>query len=38
MLQPRLVNVEPVGHLKLWLTYETGEVKLFDISPNTNGS
>lgn len=38
MLQPRLVNVEPVGHLKLQLTYETGEVKLFDVSPYANGS
>ena len=38
MLQPRLVNVEPVGHLKLRLTYETGEVKLFDVSPYANGS
>ena len=38
MLQPRLVNVEPVGHLKLKLTYETGEVKLFDVSPYANGS
>ena len=34
----RLVNVEPVGHLKLKLTYETGEVKLFDVSPYANGS
>ena len=38
MLQPRLVNVEPMGHLKLRLTYETGEVKLFDVSPYANGS
>lgn len=37
MLQPRLVNVEPVGHLKLRLTYETGEVKMFDVSPYANG-
>lgn len=38
MLQPKLVNVEPMGHLKLRLTYETGEVKLFDVSPYANGS
>ena len=37
-MQPRLVNVEPVGHLKLRLTYETSEVKLFDVSPYANGS
>jgi hypothetical protein len=38
MLQPRLVNVEPVDYLKLRLTYETGEVKIFDVSPYANGS
>lgn len=38
MLQPRLVNVEPIAYLKLRLTYETGEVKLFDVSPYANGS
>lgn len=38
MLQPKLVNVEPMGHMKLSLTYETGEVKLFDVSPYANGS
>lgn len=38
MLQPKLVKVEPMGHLKLRLTYETGEVKLFDVSPYANGS
>ena len=38
MLQPRLINVEPMDHLKLRLTYETGEVKLFDVSPYANGS
>lgn len=38
MLQPRLVNVEPMSHLMLRLTYETGEVKMFDVSPYANGS
>ena len=38
MLQPRLVNVEPVDYLKLRLTYETCEVKIFDVSPYANGS
>lgn len=38
MFQSRLVNVEPMGHLKLRLTYETGEVRLFDVSPYVNGS
>lgn len=38
MLQPRLINVEPMDHLKLRLTYEAGEVRLFDVSPYVNGS
>lgn len=38
MLQPRLTCVEPVAHLKLRLTYETGEVKLFDVAPYATGS
>ena len=38
MLQPRLMNVEPMDHLKLRLTYETGEIRLFDVSPYANGS
>ena len=36
-MQPRLVKAEPVDHLKLRLTYETGEVKLFDVSPYASG-
>lgn len=38
MLQPRLTKAEPVGHLTLRLTYETGEVKLFDAAPYASGS
>lgn len=37
MLQPKLVNVEPIENLHLRLTYETGEVRLFDVSPYANG-
>ena len=37
MLQPRLVKAEPVDHLKLQLTYETGEVKIFDVAPYATG-
>ena len=33
MLQPRLLNVEPLGSMRLKLTYETGEVKIFDVAP-----
>lgn len=38
MLQPRLVSVEPMDNLKLRLKYETGEIKLFDVSPYAVGS
>ena len=38
MLQPKLLKVEPAGHLKLFLSYENGEVKLFDAAPYANGS
>lgn len=37
MLQPRLISVEPIAHMKLRLKYETGEVKLFDVSPYAIG-
>ena len=32
MLQPRLLNV-----MRLKLTYETGEVKIFDVAPYATG-
>ena len=38
MLQPKLIKVEPIAPLKLRLAYETGEVKLFDVSPYATGS
>ena len=38
MLQPRLKKVEPLDDLKLRLTYETGEVKIFDVVPYADGS
>lgn len=38
MLQPKLVKVEAMPSLKLRLFYETGEVKLFDVSPYATGS
>lgn len=37
MLQPKLKSVEPLEQLKLKLTYETGEVRLFDVTPYANG-
>ncbi len=38
MLQPRLKRVEPEIPLKLRLFYETGEVKLFDVTPYATGT
>lgn len=38
MLQPKLQNVEVVRDLTLRLTYETGEIKDFDVSPYAIGS
>ncbi len=38
MLQPKLVKVEPLKSMKLRLVYETGEVKLFDVTPYAEGS
>lgn len=37
MLQPKLLNVEPLNSMRLKLTYETGEVKIFDVSPYATG-
>ena len=38
MLQPRLTKVEPLDNMRLRLSYETGEVKLFDVEPYAEGS
>lgn len=37
-MPPKLLVVEPLAPLKLRLTYETGEVKIFDVAPYANGS
>ncbi len=37
MLQPRLTKVEPLKNLQLRLFYETGEIKVFDVAPYTDG-
>ena len=33
MLQPKIMKVEPMPDYKLRLDYETGEKKMFDVSP-----
>ena len=38
MLQPKLTKVEAMSNLKLRLFYETGEVKIFDVTPYATGS
>lgn len=37
MLQPKLLKVEPTNDHKLILLYETGEKKIFDVTPYING-
>ena len=38
MLQPKLINVKPIRELKLQLTYENGEIKLFNVAPYVSGN
>ncbi len=38
MLQPKLLSVVPQDDYMLLLTYETGEVKNFDVKPYISGS
>ena len=38
MLQPKITSVEPMEASRLKIFYETGEVKLFDVSPYVTGS
>lgn len=37
MLQPKLISVEPAEPFMLRLNYETGERRLFDVSPYISG-
>jgi len=37
MLCPKILNVEPLDGYKLKLSYETGEIKLFDVLPYMSG-
>jgi hypothetical protein len=38
MITPRIKNVETLQDYKLKLFYETGEIKLFDVSPYITGT
>ncbi|MDR2592111.1 MAG: DUF2442 domain-containing protein [Chitinispirillales bacterium] len=37
MLQPKIVDVKPLSDYKLLLTYETDELKVFDVAPYISG-
>ncbi|MCF0144248.1 MAG: DUF2442 domain-containing protein [Firmicutes bacterium] len=37
MLQPKLIRVEAMDDMKLLLEYETGEKKIFDVTPYASG-
>ena len=38
MLYHKILNVEPLDDYKIKIYYETGEVKLFNVSPYISGS
>jgi len=38
MLCPKIVEIEPLANYKLKLSYETGEIKLFDVLPYMAGA
>ena len=38
MLQPKILSVKPLPNHTLRLHYETGEIKLFDVSPYIRGA
>jgi len=38
MLYPKILNVEPLDDYKIKIYYETGEIKLFNVSPYISGS
>ena len=38
MLQPRILKIETMPDMKLKLSYETGEIKLFDVEPYAEGT
>lgn len=37
MLQPRLIDVKPLKNFHLFLEYETGEKRVFDVKPYLTG-
>jgi len=37
MLYPKIMRVEPLDEYKIKLSYETGEIKIFDVLPYISG-
>jgi len=37
MMNPKILNVEPLENYKIKLTYETGEIKIMDVLPYMTG-
>jgi len=37
MLQPNVIEVKPLKDYKVFLIFDTGEVKIFDVMPYING-
>jgi hypothetical protein len=37
MLQPKILEVKPMDKYNIMLKYETGEIKVFDVSPYIEG-
>jgi hypothetical protein len=38
MLYPKITSVEPLDEYKIKLGYETGEIKIFDVTPYISGT
>lgn len=38
MLQPKVLNVKPLPDYRIFVEYETGELKIFDVKPYISGS
>ncbi|MDR1835197.1 MAG: DUF2442 domain-containing protein [Fusobacteriaceae bacterium] len=37
MLQPKIISASPLDRYKLYLVYENGENRIFDVSPYISG-
>jgi hypothetical protein len=37
-MEPSIIGVTPLEDFKIKLEYETGEIKIFDVSPYINGA